>query len=307
MKKSSLLSLLFIFLYLNGFSQKQILSFNPPVGFEYSTEFDIQSTLTQTITGIDRTVNVNMIMMMDSHVMESNPDFCRIKMQYKKFSIESSDAFISFTIDSETKEAKPESLIFRSLIDKSFYAKFNRSGEVIEIEGLDRIISDILENFDPEDPIFEAYRKTLEESFGVNNLRQNFQQLSVAFPSYAVGLNDSWDFNLNSKATEFDVQSYSVASIKSISPGNIIIQNNSTIVSSHKDTLDVQGMKGRIEMVGSSIAEIQIDPETGLTKSGIVKQEIEGDLFLIIDESTESEFIIPMKISSRILMENIVH
>lgn len=307
MKKSILLSFLFIILYLNGFSQKQILSFNPPVDLKYSTEFDIQSILTQTITGIDRTVNVNMIMILDSYVMESYPDFCRIKMQYKKFSIESSDAFVSFAIDSETKEDSPESLIFQSLIAKSFYVSFNKYGEVIEIEGLDRIISEILMNFDPQDPIIDAYRKTLEESFGVNRLKQNFQQLYVAFPSYAVGLNDSWDFNLNSKATDFDVQSFNVASIKTISPRNIIIQNNSTIVSSHNDSLEVQGMRGKIEMEGYSIAEIHIDPETGLTKSGIVKQEIAGDLFLKIDKFSENEFIIPMKISSRIRVENSVH
>ncbi|MCF8380491.1 MAG: hypothetical protein K9H49_13000 [Bacteroidales bacterium] len=307
MKKSNLAIFLLLFLCIQGYSQKISLSFNPPTDYEYSTEFDIQSTVNQTIMGIERRVNVSIVMNIHSYVIESNPEYCVVQLQYKKFSIESSDAFVSFTIDSESKSDDPASLIFRSLIDKSFFVSFDRSGEVIDIKGLNSIISDILEGLDPQNPMYAVYEKTLEESFGVNNLRQNFQQLSVAFPSYPVGLNDSWNFSLNSKTTDFDVEMYSTASIKSIGPENVIIQNNSTIVSSHNDSLEIQGMKGKIDMTGSSLSEIQIDPETGLTKSGVVTQEISGDLILQTDEILENEFIIPMKIYSRIRVQNVIN
>ena len=307
MKKSIFVVYLLVIFAFPGFSQKIILNFNPPLESKYSTEFDIQSTVQQTIMGIEQTIKVNMLMIMDSHVVESESNYSLIKVQYKKFSIESSDAFVSFAIDSETKDENPANLIFRSLIDKSFFVKFDRSGEVIEIIGLDEIIADILKGIDPSDPIYEGYKKTLEESFGVNNLRQNFQQLSVAFPSYEVGTGDTWNYNLNSKATNFDVQMYNVATIKSIDTDNVIIQNNSTIISSHSDSMEIQGMKGKIDMTGSSISEIYINPETGLTKSGVVTQEIEGDLILITEETGEEEIKIPMKIYSRIRVKNIMY
>lgn len=306
MKKSIFVVYLLVIFIFPGFSQKLILNFNPPLEARYSTEFDIQSTIQQTIMGINQTIKVNMFMIMDSHVVESESNYSLIKVQYKKFSIESSNAFVSFSIDSETKDENPANQIFRSLIDKSFFVKFDRSGEVIEINGLDQIISDILKGIDPEDPIYEGYKKTMEESFGVNNLRQNFQQLSVAFPSYEVSTGDSWNFNLNSKTANFDVQMYNVATIKSISPDNVIIQNNSTIISSYTDSMDVQGMRGKIDMVGSSISEIHINPETGLTKSGVVTQEIKGNLIIITKEE-ESEIKIPMQIYSRIRVKNILY
>ncbi len=305
MKKTVLLVL--ILTVTSGlFSQSLILKFAPPVETKYSTEFDIVSTVNQVIMGIEQAVEVNMLMLINSKIIESTSEYSLIELSYKRFSIKTSNAMVSFVIDSHIKDDNPANSIFKSLIDKIFYIKIDKAGEVIDIEGLDQIISEIIKGVNPDDPLIESYRKTLNENFGANSLKQNFQHFSALFPDYSVGVGDSWNFNLNSKATEFDTQIFNTATIKSISSNNVIIQINSIIVSSGDNSMEIQGMKGHIEMTGSQVSEIQINPISGLTKSGVVTQKIEGELKLSSIENNEEEFLIPMIISSKIQITNTI-
>ena len=302
--KKSILLVIYLLIASNLFSQKLILSFNLPVGTKYSTEFDILSTVNQIIMGIEQDAKINMLLLIDSEVVESTSEYSLVELSYKKFSIETSNAIFSFTINSHGKDANPSNSIYRSILDKSFFVKINEAGEIIDIEGLNQIILEILEEIPPEDPLFENYKKTLVESFGENSLKQNYQQFSAVFPDYEVGVNDNWNFNSSSKATEFEAQIFNTATIKSISASTIIIQINSIIESTGEEQLEIEGMKGQITMTGSQVSEIHINPSTGLSKSGVVNQKIGGELKLTSIENKEEVFLIPMKITSKIQIKN---
>ncbi len=302
--KKSILLVIYVLVASNLFSQKLILSFNLPVGTKYSTEFDILSTVNQIIMGIEQEAKINMLLLIDSEVVESNSEYNLVEVSYKKFSIETSNAMFSFSIDSHGKDDNPSNSIYRSVIDKSFFVKINKSGEIINIEGLNQIIMKIIEEIPPEDPLFENYKKTLVESFGENSLKQNYQQFSAVFPDNEVGVNDNWNFNSSSKATEFETQIFNTATVKSITASTIIVQINSIIASTGEEQMEMEGMKGQITLTGSQVSEIHINPSTGMSKSGVVNQKIEGELKLTSIENQEETFSIPMKISSKIQIKN---
>lgn len=303
--------LLSAFLLVTGFMQLAAqavkLEFDPPQGLEYTTQYDIQSTIDQAVMGIEQTVDVKTYMVLNTRVLENTEEYCLVEMRYTRMAVETSTAMFSFVIDSDgDPDENPVNASLKAIIDQPFTARINHRGQLLSIEGVERIIENMLVQSQVDQAASEQYNNILKQSFGEENLNQNLQQFSPAFPTKAVKPGESWTYDLSATSAQVEFLLHNTATLMETTVGGnkIMIKSDMTIPSN--SPIMVQGMTANFEMKGTQVGEIIVEPNIGITKSGILTQEIEGEIKLSTGNDEGSDMSIPMKIKNSIHMKTIM-
>jgi hypothetical protein len=186
------------------------------------------------------------------------------------------------------------------MLGKEFEVAINKNGTIENVTGLESIIKDIIAEIDTDNPAVNAYESTLTDAFGVENIKNNLEYIIPHYPDYEVSAGDEWSFDKISKTAQFEFKLKNTSTLKEISSRNIIIQTVSAIDTPGSSDIEIEGMNARLQMKGEQVGEIRIDPETGIAKSGIIKQNIAGNLWVDMSQQGGGNLKVPMQISSEI-------
>ena len=281
--------------------QKIKLEFNPPVGAEYISEYDIQSSIDQTIMGIDQNVKAKTYMVIHSRITDKTEDYCLVEMKYKRLAVETSTAFLSMVIDSEEEnEDNPVNRALKAMIDQVFTAKIGPDGVIINLDGMESMIEKIMSEIQINDKIGSQYRQLLDQSFGKDNLIQNMGMVSAGFPDYEIEKGSEWSYEQMVSASEFVFQLNTTAGLQDFNEKEARIIMRSEMNTPQNRDLEIQGIKARMALKGSQVGEINVDIETGISKSSFLTQNIDGMVELKMNENGTDTMTIPMKINSSI-------
>lgn len=296
----------FCLLYARKETQAQAISlkFHPPVGTVYVSEFDIQTDIDQTIMGIEQNVNAKTFMVLKSTVLESHENFCLLEMVYQRLAIETKTAFFSMIIDSESDDGEnPANSVLKKLTGQKFIAKINHKGELESIEGMEELFRTIMDDFQGDPEAAPEYKMLMEQSFGYDNLSQNFNQITPTFPEKMVKTGESWEYTSSINSSDFQLDLKTSARLESIENGLARIMVNSGLETPVNNEMMVQGINANFNMEGSQISEILIDISTGIPINSIINQEMEGLIEMNMEAAGTENMTVPMKIKSSIFMK----
>jgi len=298
-------SVLILFLVsIAGYSQKVKFEFNPPVGLEYISEYDIQSSIDQTVMGIDQNVQSKTFMVIHSKVLDNNAEFCVLEMQYKRLAVETSTAFFSMIIDSEEMdEENSVNAALRALTNEAFVMKIGRNGSILSIEGIESLIEKMASVIPEEDKGREQYMEILYQSFGKDNLVQNLVQVSPKFPDYKIGKGEEWIYSQTVSASEFVFHLETIASLQGFEGKDAKIIMKSEMKTPPNNIIKMQGMNAVMALAGMQVGEINVNSKTGIVSSSILSQDINGIVEINMKDNGMENMRIPMKIKSSIHMK----
>ncbi len=180
------------------------------------------------------------------------------------------------------KENDIQSKIFSSLIGQKVSIKMTRTGKIHEVNGGDLLIENMVNAAGFEDDFTrDMLSASLSKDFGSEALSKSYEQMTFFYPREAVDVGDSWNTQFEGK-----LASNNTWTLSAMSEAASEINGNSESV------LSIQDDQTTMELSGSQISVIIIDPLTGLFRTMEVKGEYQG--FSIIKQLGDQE--IPTKI-----------
>lgn len=283
-------------------AQEIKLAYNPSAGTEFITEYDIQSNIDQTIMGIEQGVSAKTFMVIHSLVKENNPEYSLVEITYNRLAVETSTGMFSVVIDSDSdEENNPVNNALKTLINKPFYAKFSPQGDLLSIKGIKEVLDKVVNNLDVEDEMQQVYSNLINQSFGEENLTENFQQFNLSFPDYPVKMGDSWSYDQNANSSQFQLILQNTATLSGKVTNGYRIILKSEMSTPAENVINMEGFEAKMEMKGSQVGEIVVDPKTGISKSGMMSQELDGLINVqITDEGDPISIPINIKTSIRL-------
>lgn len=264
--------------------------YNLDVKFKQGDKFSIDYQTEQIIT---QTLGANAIKTDQSHrtlyeyeVTEIDSEGNAIlKYTYKEtgIKIKSANAMMNVTYDSKkdgTENVPPAAIGMAVLVGKSFVVTISKDNKVTKVEGMDKIIGQMLEKVGNNQP--EMVKKQLEDqfkkSFGNESMKTIIQMMFDNTPGKEVAIGEKWKTNMNLK-TMFTMKLENDYSLTKVENGLafIAVKSNITTVKDGNN-MEVNGTKIIPDLTGSQEGETEFDLTVGqLTKSKVL-QDMKGSI-----------------------------
>lgn len=283
--------------------QKVKLRLNLEAGKTYKIVQIATQDITQTIMGQEQKIHQETSTFYDYKVLSKNASGeMKIEVTYTrvKFKQDGPNGLTEYDSDDKTAEANPATQGHAALIGKQFTMLITPMGKVKELEGIDQMLSDMIDDMGVPDAQNQQLKETLKGQFGTEAMRANMEKSMALYPKKKVKVGDTWEVNTE-MASPFAMvmnNSYKLVEIKN---GLAKVQLTSTMKSAPNGAPMKTGeMKMTFKLDGSQSGVVFIDTQTGLTTKSDIDQDMKGDVS--IDMGGQSmEF--PMKIKGKVKQE----
>jgi hypothetical protein len=242
------------------------LGFNLQKGktYDYRMVMDMERNAREQAmsTGVDWIYEMN-VTEDDGKVKTIAASYKRIAMNMKM-----GDQKMEFSSDNNSGDAMSPmgmlSNMFAAMKGKTFFLKVNRKGEVVAVEGFEKIGEAIADQM----KLDEAKRKQLlsqfNSQFNEGTIKESFAQSFNIFPAKKVKVGDSWEKQSSLKTGRMNVNTTTRYTVKGIKGQTVELLSNA------KSTMNGQP----VTMYGTYF----VDANTGLVKKANIKQEIGGEV-----------------------------
>lgn len=288
MKKITALVLLL--LVITGFAQTHSIKLNLKKGETYSTLMDIKMDMLQKAMGQEMPMKINFLIGYSFKVTEAEKGGYTLEGKYNYIGNDMQMMGQDMKMASDLKDENPVNKMFAAMINVPFTLKVKDNGEVLSVEGYDKIMEGMT-NALPEN-MREQMSEEFGKSFSKDQVAQNLKSTFFAIPPKPVKIGETWEavftannngvemvHNMNCKLEAADQQSYKISYT-----GNFAAKEGSTMVQS--------GMKMDVKkMEGTTSGMLLLDKKTAWVKNNDSK----GKLNMMMDMKMGDQ---PMEVES---------
>ncbi|MFW5820710.1 MAG: DUF6263 family protein, partial [Bacteroidota bacterium] len=250
------------------------------------------------VMGIDQKVEMNSVIETETLVKSSDEETTLLSVSYTRLMIETISPNAAFSFDTKDPADQPGIDYLRSLIGKPFQVSINHRGEITEISGLKKVMEQIISEVDTTSGVFENFKNTIKVFFEKEQIKNTLAQMIPVYTEKSISKGDSWHYSINSRTGQFEFLSSNTAKVIEIKQDIVILQIDSKVSIPEDRSMNLQGLNAFVNLSGTEMAELRIDPETGITTHGIKKQNIKAILLLDMSDRDQENIEIPMKIST---------
>ncbi|WP_020527833.1 DUF6263 family protein [Flexithrix dorotheae] len=267
--------------------KKYKIELNLKKGDSYKLEMVTSQDISQEVMGQSQNMKQTIAMVYLFEVMGGDKKVgYDIKITYDqlKFTQDGSMGKIEFDSQNPDEEVHPLAMGYSVLAGKSFNLKMDRIGKISQIEGIDKIMEDMLkrlENVNEEQK--EELAKNLRQQFGNEALQANFDQMFGFYPEKPVKIGDSWSKQSKIKsgfALTLD-NTWTLADVKN---NEYLIEINSTCkTTDDSEPLKIQGAQITYNLEGTQKGTVTLEKSSGINKKGLLNQDFDGTVTMTGD------------------------
>jgi hypothetical protein len=242
--------------------QPIMLQFNLQKGKHYQYIMEVQQEM------MPRNIKNSMVTGFTLQVMSDDGKVKDIRATYDKVVMKTTIGTQQIEISSE-KPAEGStpfgqlSKVFAAVKGKSFTMKVRKDGEILDVQGFDKIGEAMVAEMDVPADAKQRMLQNFKEQFNNQTVKHMFAQSFNIYPSKPVKPGDKWERKVTAANGQFISTTYTLRSIKG---------NEATITASSK--LDISEFKAK----GSQNTVLQVDTRNGLVRKGQFEQKIEGQM-----------------------------
>lgn len=196
---------------------------------------------------------------------------------------------------------------FATLIDQNYTIKMTPQGRILEISGTDKIIDDMLKNFDlPADSVMiEQMRENLKNQYGNEAMKEVMEKTFVFYPDKPVGVGNSWSAKFN-LTRGFPMTLINAWKLRSIKNGKVHIDLYTKIEPNTKTSLmQIGDMKMSYVLSGEQKGYIIVDTLTGWMIESTTEQSFEGKVNIAGMFGEEQKMEWPISITGTVTIETL--
>ncbi len=245
----------------SGNSTGKTLKFNFQKGKGYN--YDMISDMSMNVMGMDTKVYVD-----GKYSMEVTNDDGQVKtisVAYKGMQMRTNILGMDLDVDTDRPVAADTSgqnifarfswmmsKMLSSIINKPFGLKVNAAGEIMELEGVDKLMEGIADSMHLDSTQRMQVMSGLKKQFGDNNIRNSFTELLTIFPNKEIKVGDSWDKTYTQMMGEVAEKNTTTYTVKQIDGDAVTLDAVTKMESGSGNTdVTVEGSKKSVMLVDS--------------------------------------------------------
>ncbi len=292
MKK--LLVLLLAFVSINAmYAQKTSLELNLKKGETYRQKLNTGVNMTMNVADFNMEMTMDTYIEMSFYVKKASSKYYEIDVTYNSMRVSLDGAGQSVTVDENSGDAMGSML--KKMIGKSFFVKMGKTGEVLEISGLEEIMNTLF-----DDPAYgtEAERQAVKEQFSQlfdgKSIMQQFNG-ALVFPAEKVAPGDTWE-------SEIEFPTPMLGNSKMLFryeyKGNADGMNIIAVTNTTDMNINVAPNMS-MNMTGTGTGEIKVDAKTGWVSKSSMTTDVAGEMLMPEDGSMKMSMTMKADITDK--------
>jgi len=191
---------------------------------------------------------------------------------------------------------------FAAVVGTGFSMKIGSDGEILEIEGLDAMLDQILSALDlPDGEMRQALELTMRQQYSEQAMKDQLGNLLFDFPEGSLQVGDSWSFTQESNAI-LPVVAENTYTLLDFDENTALIEVRSEIrTGTGEGGIDFGLIDFDFTITGTQEGTIQVDLNTGLANS-VIDQILMGEMTLIVEGEQVS---VPLSILQTVQVESV--
>jgi hypothetical protein len=300
---TSFILLLSVLIFTSCTPKEKNLGFNVKKGEKYKIEQSIEQKIVQTLEGQNTESNQLMNMEYTYDVTEVDSEgVANITATFDKVVVNINGNGEIFQYDS-TKEPdsnNPLGSVYKGIIGKSLTMKIDKQGNVLDIEGVDKMMSDLINGLNLEDvQIKESAQQLLEQNFGDEALRDSFSKVTKVYPPENTKVGDSWE-DTQTINMGYPITVNSKYTLKEDEKDFLSIDMNSEIkTNGNAEPMDMMGIRARYDLNGNQNGTFKVNKNSGLAESGNSTQKIVGSIIFEPSDIAPQGMTMPLTIDAK--------
>ncbi len=287
-------------------AQKVKPSLNLTKGNTYYHVTTANSAMVQSINGQENKIDLTISGKMAFKVLDKTDTVYKMEVTYEWLTMKVGMA--GNTIDIDSKKNDPNDIpssIMAAITNKPFNITLTKSGKVISVENMDKIIAGVFDGFTQIDATKkEQLKAQFSQSFGPDAFRGSIEIATAIYPDKAVAKNDKWTVNtMLSAPVKANVQmNYELTDI--LGDSYQIHGEGTMNTDKNAKPMVVNGLSISYNLNGTTITDIKADKTTGWISEVKSKQAMKGDMQIPDGPSVPGGMTIPMTFATDILVSN---
>ncbi len=267
-------------------------------GDRYEVRQNTKQIMKQTIMGGEQNFDNSFSADYSFVVAEVTPTGGKIEVRYVRLKNELKSTMINSVMDSEGKAETTENKIFKTVVDKPFFAHINKRGKVEKLEGTENLWSD-LGSLGLDENAQNSLKQNLQQQLlGEATIMATISQMLITYSEKAVGQSGTWDVS-NSFPMGFPVTIKDTWSVDEIGGANASLTSDGTATSDKEKVIEIQGgMKAKADLTGRQAKKANVDVKTGWPTKTEMLSEMKGTLTLLKGGMIQEDMQIPMQVTT---------
>lgn len=154
--------------------------------------------------------------------------------------------------------------VFAGIVGKNFIIKVDEEGKVLEVNGFDKILTDMVDSMGMDENVKQQVAASLKDQFNDQAIKDQFAQVFTIFPNKEIKVGDSWEksYTTGGKMAARFTTTYTAKEIE----GDHVTLTTKTKISSDKEDVKVDG---------TQTGNIIVDSKTGLMTNAEFDQKMD--------------------------------
>lgn len=227
-----------------------------------------------------------------------------ITMQYKyksiKLTTDSNGQASSYNSKNASDNNSEAGEIYSGFIGKSFSVKVNKTGKILEVNGVGSILNSVVDKINTSEGQKQTIKNTLAQSFGDNAIKSTLQQSMNYYPNKSVNVGDTWEnkYNLNMM---FPIAINSKYKLVSADNDKYTLNVKSSLVADSKGKAsNIMGVQAKVKLNGTMNGNVNIDKDNGFISNGTLKETVKGNMDMLPSSEVPTEISLPMTITENV-------
>lgn len=290
---------LFIVLFCSQLSAQVLLRYDLEAGKNYPSSLEVEQTIKQNIMGTEQNVDSKQLMEMDMQVDDVEDDLTNMSIMYTRIAMVQTTPMGEMKYDSDSLSAEdaPGALMgYAALVDNGFTITFDEKGKIQDVSGLDRMIENIIDNMNIEDPAQKAETlKIVKQQFDADALTAQMQNSFAIYPDEEINIGDTWDMN-QAITTPFPMQITSTYTLTDYDDEYAYLAVDSKIKSDGESPMQNAGMTMNITLSGDQSGTMKVERKSGMIKESSIIQKASGT----IDMTAPQQVSWPIELDTKV-------
>ena len=168
--------------------------------------------------------------------------------------------------------------IFSGMVNKSFMVTVGPKGDVLKVDGLEELVSGMMDAIPGTEESKTKMKEQLNQSFGEQQIKQSFGQIFNLYPDKPVKTGDSWNKEMDYELSGMKSKQLVTYKVKDITSDKVILDLKGDIKLSGNSQKDTSVTMPAMNIGGSENGTITLDRTSGLASSGDIDMTIKGDM-----------------------------
>ncbi len=245
------------------------LEYKLNVGDAFIVHQNAHQTIVQEIDGATHELTNEMNGVLEFKVVEERDSTYKIALAFKDLNLLMNSSIQGELMNVKAKEVSEEDMqsqIFNSLLDTPVQLILSKTGDILEVNGGDSLVTKMANASGLEDDFSKnMMKKGLEKEFGSEALSNSYKQLTYFYNDSIVNVGDTWQNEYYGK-----LNAKNTWTLKAITDTNATISGIADVIMEANESGTV------MNLTGTQTTEIQTDIASGFIIKMIVEGQSEG-------------------------------